>query len=71
VLSALDKTTFPNGFHHLQKSDLEKAVYQFIYRFYEKFLVFYTEYKDYNLSQKKYMEKFIIKLFDLLTSQCS
>lgn len=34
-------------------------------------MVFYTEYKDYSLQQKKYMEKFMVTVFDLLTQQCS
>ena len=33
--------------------------------------MFYTEYKDQSLTQKKYMEKFMIILLDQLTQQCS
>ena len=46
ALTALNTTSFPSTYPDLGKSDLQQAVYQFIYRFCEKFLVFYTEYKD-------------------------
>lgn len=47
------------------------AVKQFIGRFCEKFLVFYTEYKDNAINNKKYLEKFMILIVDSLTQQCS
>jgi len=70
VLTDLRNTTFPNGFPSLQKTDLQLAVYQFFYRFCEKLLVFYTEYKDQNLQQKKYLETFLVRLFEIISAQC-
>ena len=67
ALKVINETTFPNNYQDLEKSDLQLAAYQFIYRFCEKFLVFYTEYKDNQIQQKKYMERYIIIIFDLLT----
>ena len=46
ALQILTNTTFPDGWQDLSKSDLQNAAYQFTYRFCEKFLVFYSEYKD-------------------------
>lgn len=46
ALSVINNTTFPGGYQDLGKTDLQLAAYQFIQRFCEKFLVFYTEYKD-------------------------
>ena len=46
ALKALNKTEFPNNYCDITKTDLKLAAFQFIYRFCEKFLVFYTEYKD-------------------------
>lgn len=46
ALKVINDTTFPGNYQDLSKTDLQLASYQFVYRFCEKFLVFYTEYKD-------------------------
>ena len=69
VKNVLTNTTFPDKFVDLKKDDLQLAVYQFVYRFCEKLLVFYTEFKDQNLSQKKYLEGFIVQLFEIIGGQ--
>jgi hypothetical protein len=71
AIQVLETTTFPGGYPALCKSDLQMAVKQFIGRFCEKFLVFYTEYKDNQLANKRYLEKFMILIVDSLTQQCS
>ena len=53
VLKSLEGIDFEKDhndrFPSLEKNDLLVAVTKFIYRFCEKFLVFYTEFKDYTL----------------------
>lgn len=67
TIQVIESTTFPGGYQSLDKTELQMAVKQFIGRFCEKFLVFYTEYKDNQIANKKYLEKFMILIVNSLT----